>query len=74
MLCKNVGTTDRAVRAFAGIGAIIIAAAALELSAGNASGIVVAAAGAVLILTAALGVCPAYIPLKITTCKVDTVR
>lgn len=74
MLCKNVGTIDRTVRAISGIGAIMLAVTALGLSAGSLSGIIAAAVGAVLILTAAFGVCPAYIPFKLSTCKVEAAQ
>lgn len=74
MQCKNIGTIDRTVRVIAGISAIVIALTALDLGAGNPAGVVAAAVGAVLILTASLGVCPAYIPFKFTTCRVDTER
>ncbi|MDD2384157.1 MAG: DUF2892 domain-containing protein [Sulfurospirillaceae bacterium] len=62
MTC-NVGKTDKAIRAIAGI-AIIIA--------GIVYGSWFGAIGAVLLFTAAIGWCPAYIPFKINTSKNDS--
>jgi hypothetical protein len=39
--------------------------------AGAVWGIVAAVVGVVMLGTAALGICPAYMPLKISTCKVS---
>jgi len=70
--CKNVGPIDRALRLIVGITLIIIAFALLGAGSGAIGGIVAIAAGAVLLLTAALGFCPAYLPFKMSTCKVRT--
>lgn len=60
----NVGKTDKMIRFGAGI-AIILA--------GVAFGSWFGAIGAVLIFTAAVGWCPAYVPFKIdTTCDKDS--
>ncbi len=68
--CTNVGTADRAVRAVIGIVALVLAFTTLGVMAGAAWGIVAAGVGVVMLGTAALGMCPAYMPFKISTCKV----
>jgi len=60
----NVGKTDKMIRFGAGIAVIL---------AGVAFGSWFGAIGAVLIFTAAIGWCPAYVPFKIdTTCDKDS--
>ncbi len=56
----NVGKTDRIIRVVVGIG--IIGAGAYYQS-------WLGAIGAVPLVTAALGWCPAYIPFGLSTCK-----
>jgi hypothetical protein len=68
--CTNVGTADRAVRAVIGIVALALAFTTLGVMAGTLWGIVAAVVGVVMLGTAALGMCPAYMPFKISTCKV----
>lgn len=68
--CTNVGTADRTVRAVIGIVALVLAFTTLGVMAGAVWGIVAAVVGVVMLGTAALGMCPAYMPLKISTCKV----
>lgn len=68
--CTNVGTADRTVRAVNGIVALVLAFTTLGVMAGAVWGIVAAVVGVVMLGTAALGMCPAYMPLKISTCKV----
>ncbi len=63
---KNMGTVDRVLRI---IGALVIAYLILsELLTGTLA-IVLGIVGIVLLFTAAVGVCPAYFPLKITSLK-----
>lgn len=69
--CTNVGTADRAVRAVIGIVALVLAFTALGVMAGAVWGIVAAMVGVLMLGTAALGMCPAYMPFKISTCKVS---
>ncbi len=57
---QNVGNIDRVVRVVAGLAII-----GWGVSAGNWWG----AIGVVPLLTAAIGWCPAYLPLGISTCK-----
>ena len=59
---KNVGKMDKAIRFGVGI-AIILAGVAYS----SWFGLI----GVVLIATAAIGVCPAYIPFEINTAKND---
>lgn len=66
----NEGTADRAVRLVAGIAALIVAWLWLGLAAGAIAGILVGAVGLVLIITAAVGYCPAYRLVGLSTCKV----
>lgn len=68
--CKNVGGADRAVRLVIGIVALVLAITMLRVTEGAALGIVAAVVGAIMLLTAALGVCPLYLPLKLSTCRV----
>lgn len=58
----NVGKTDKIIRFVAGL-AVILAGVAYQSWFG--------AIGAVLVFTAAIGWCPAYIPFKIDTTKND---
>ena len=67
--CKNVGPVDRVFRAIVGIILVLLAFMMLGVTDGSVGGIVAIAAGAVLVLTAAIGFCPAYLPLKLSTCK-----
>lgn len=59
---KNVGSTDRILRSVLGVA--IIAAGVYFKSWWGVIGIVT-------IVTATLGVCPAYLPLGINTCKTE---
>ena len=61
----NVGTTDRIIRAIAGIAALI---GALALGIGTAGGILLLVVGAILAVTAAVGFCPLYRVLGMNTC------
>jgi len=69
-VCKNVGPVDRGLRALIGIVALVIAFTSLGVMDGSIAGIIAAAVGAVMLLTAALGLCPLYVPLGLSTCKV----
>lgn len=65
----NMGKTDRALRFLAGAAALGIGIGALGALHGQALGVVVAALGVVLLLTSAVGFCPAYVPIGLSTCK-----
>lgn len=58
----NVGKTDRMIRVVLGL---IISAVGIAYQSGWA------AVGLLPILTAAVGFCPAHLPLGISTCKSD---
>lgn len=58
---KNVGTADKAVRIIAGLGLIGYAV--------YSSTWWIGAIGLLPLATAFMGVCPAYLPLGINTCK-----
>ncbi len=63
---KNMGTADRVLRV---IGALVIAYLILSESLTGTLATVMGIVGILLLITAAVGVCPAYIPLKITSLK-----
>ena len=62
---QNVGNIDRALRLVAGLAVI-----AWGIFAQNWFG----AIGLVLLLTAAIGWCPAYLPFGLSTCKLQEKR
>ena len=61
----NMGQTDRTIRAVLGVIALVVE---LFFTAG-ALDVVLYIFGAVMLITAAVGVCPLYIPFKISTRK-----
>ncbi|MCE7974171.1 MAG: DUF2892 domain-containing protein [Leptolyngbya sp. PLA1] len=67
--CRNVGGADRVVRLLIGIAALVLAFSMLRVMEGAALGIVAAVVGVVMLTTAALGMCPLYLPLKLSTCR-----
>jgi hypothetical protein len=67
--CKNVGSIDRGVRALIGIVALVLAFTSLGVMTGALWGIVAAAVGVVMLGTAAIGMCPLYIPIGLSTCS-----
>ena len=60
MLQRNIGTTDRIVRVLVGL-ALLVLGIALKTWWG--------VIGVIPVLTAFVGICPAYIPLGISTCR-----
>lgn len=68
-MCRNVGGLDRAVRAVIGIVALVLAFTSLGVMQGSLLGILAAVVGVVMLGTAAVGMCPLYLPLKLSTCK-----
>lgn len=68
--CKNVGPADRAIRGLIGIVALVLAFTTLGVMAGLLWGIVAAVIGVVMLGTAAVGMCPLYMPFKLSTCKI----
>lgn len=69
MFSRNVGGADRVVRVVLGVAAIAVGFLVLDAGKASVPGIVAAGAGAVFILTALVGFCPAYLPFKLSTCK-----
>lgn len=69
--CKNVGSVDRGIRAVIGVVALILAFTTLGVTSGSLLGIIAAIVGVVMLGTAALGMCPLYMPLKLSTCKMS---
>lgn len=68
--CKNVGPIDRAVRAIIGVLSLVLAFAVLGVMEGGVWGIAALVVGVVMLGTAAVGMCPLYVPLKLSTCRV----
>jgi hypothetical protein len=66
-MVKNVGGIDRLIRAVVGIG--LIGYAMSNLPGAEDWMVPAGVVGFVLILTAILGWCPAYLPFGIKTCK-----
>jgi uncharacterized membrane protein len=66
-MTRNESTIDRAIRAIIGIGAIAVAFA---VGAGSLLGIVLFVVAAIMLVTAAVGFCPLYRVLGISTCRV----
>jgi uncharacterized membrane protein len=68
-MCKNVGSADRAVRALIGVVALALAFTRWGVMSGSVLGIVAAVVGVIMLGTAAMGACPLYMALKVSTCK-----
>ncbi|MBS0192029.1 MAG: DUF2892 domain-containing protein [Phycisphaerales bacterium] len=68
MQLANVGGMDRVARLALGAGAII-AGIMLGAFSGQVAGLITGGIGCVLLLTGIVGFCPAYLPLKLSTCK-----
>jgi len=61
---RNMGTIDRLVRAIAGL---VFTVLGLVVGAGSIFGVVAFVLAGIALVTAALGVCPGYIPFGIST-------
>ncbi len=68
-LCKNVGSVDRGFRVVIGIVAVVLALTWFQVMDGSLAGLITGGIGITLLLTAAIGTCPLYVPLKVSTCK-----
>ena len=68
----NESTADRAFRIIVGIAALVAAFMFLDLMDGAILGILIAAVGAIMLLTGFAGFCPAYRLVGMSTCKVNT--
>jgi uncharacterized membrane protein len=69
MFTRNESSADRIARTVAGAALLAVSFASLSLTSGKPLGIVAAVVGAVLLLTAATGMCPLYRLLHIHTSK-----
>ncbi|MFO0833626.1 MAG: DUF2892 domain-containing protein [Phycisphaerales bacterium] len=67
--CRNVGVVDRIARLVLGIAGVFLAFTRFDVMNATPLGFALAAFGAIMLLTAAIGTCPLYIPLKLTTCR-----
>ncbi|NOQ43069.1 MAG: DUF2892 domain-containing protein [Dehalococcoidia bacterium] len=65
----NEGTSDRIIRLFLGVVALILAFLLLDAGSGAAGGIALAVIGAILVLTVATGHCLLYSLFKFSTTK-----
>ncbi len=65
-MVKNEGTTDRTVRGI--VGALLLILGATQLLSG-VLGVIAIVVGIVLLVTAAVGFCPIYRMLGMSTCK-----
>lgn len=68
--CRNVGLFDRMARITLGLAAIILAFTVLDVGSGGAAGIAATVFAVIMLVTAAAGICPLYLPFKVRTCKV----
>ncbi len=65
----NEGNADRIVRVILGLIALTLAYIEFDVMAGSLLGIVIAAIGAIMLLTGLFGFCPAYKLCGMNTCK-----
>jgi hypothetical protein len=70
-LCKNVGSVDRGVRAVVGIVALVFAFTTFRVMDGGIPGVIAAVVGVVMLGTAAVGMCPLYLPFRLSTYNVS---
>ena len=63
---KNMGTIDRSIRT---VLAILIGVLYLGGQISGIAAIILGVFAAAFIITSSVGFCPAYLPLKISTCK-----
>lgn len=68
-MTKNESNTDRIIRVVA---AVLTLVAAFVVGVGSLGGLILLAATAILLLTAAVGFCPLYRVLGINTCTLTT--
>ena len=69
---KNESNLDRIVRAILGIAALAVAFTTLDVMSGAIFGIIVAAIGAILLISAAVGFCPMYKLVGLQTCPLKS--
>jgi hypothetical protein len=66
-MSTNESTIDRIIRGVLGVAALI---GAVVLGIGSVAGAILAAVGGILVITGAVGFCPLYRVLGISTCPV----
>ncbi len=66
----NMGTADRAVRTFI-VAPVLIVLALFVFGAGSIAGVIALVVAAVMLLTSAVGNCPLYSVLGVSTCPRD---
>jgi hypothetical protein len=69
---QNEGNLDRIVRTILGVVALGVAFAMLDAMSGAVMGIIIAAIGAVLIVSAIVGFCPMYKLIGLETCPLKS--
>ena len=69
---KNEGNLDRIVRTILGITALIVALTVLDVMTGATFGVIVAAIGVILIISAIIGFCPMYKVIGLETCPLKS--
>jgi hypothetical protein len=65
-MTKNMGSTDRGIRIAA---AVVIAVLYLTHVISGPLAVILGVIAAVLVITSFVGVCPAYLPFKVSTLK-----
>jgi hypothetical protein len=70
-MTTNEGTVDRSIRALLGV---VAAVGAALVGLGSVPGIVLLVVAGILLVTAAVGFCPLYRVLGISTCRVPAGR
>ncbi len=68
-MSKNMGIADRSIRTLAAL--VIVILLITETLTGTLA-LIVGIVAAALLLTSALGFCPAYVPLKLSTLKKES--
>jgi hypothetical protein len=63
---RNMGTADRVLRALVVAPALVVVS--LLVGAGSVAGIILLVLAGVMLLTSAVGFCPLYAPLGVSTC------
>lgn len=71
-MTRNMGTWDRLVRAL--VVAPLAAIAAVAVGAGTVLGIVLLVVAAIMLVTAAVGHCPLYRLVGVSTCPLSSTR
>ncbi|GIU96102.1 MAG: hypothetical protein KatS3mg012_2559 [Gaiellaceae bacterium] len=71
-MTRNMGTWDRLIRAL--VVAPLAAIAAVAVGAGTVLGIVLLAVAAIMLVTAAVGHCPLYRLVGLSTCPLSRTR